>query len=119
MTYLPDPKLRFGHTSVTYNEYMMVFGGWDGSVTLNDLNIFDLVNHIWIAPNRVTGEVKGRYRHSSSSTDNSMFIFGGIDQQQERFNDIQEYNYHTRNWSRVVTIGNPPTSRTFHQSNVF
>jgi len=81
MEYLPDPKLRFGHTSETYGPYMMVFGGWDGSVTLNDLNIFDLRHHIWMAPRNVTGEVKGRYRHSSSATDKSMFIFGGIDQQ--------------------------------------
>ena len=79
MVQLSEPKLRFGHTSVTFGSYMVVFGGWDGSVTLNDLNIFDLENHIWIAPLNVIGEVKGRYRHSSSATENSMFIFGGID----------------------------------------
>lgn len=44
-----------------------------------------------------------------------MYIFGGINSQQERFNDIFEFVYETKTWTRVITIGNAPTSRTFHQ----
>jgi len=29
--------------------------------------------------NNCKGQIKGRYRHSATATDNSMFIFGGID----------------------------------------
>ena len=47
MLLLPEPKLRFGHTSVVNKHYMYVFGGWDGNVTLNDLNVFDLESHNW------------------------------------------------------------------------
>jgi N-acetylneuraminic acid mutarotase len=45
-----------------------------------------------------------------------MYIFGGIDQHHERFNDIHELVYDTASWTRVITIGNPPSPRTFHQS---
>lgn len=44
---LSEPKLRFGHTSVVHKNYMYVFGGWDGNVTLNDLNVFDFENEAW------------------------------------------------------------------------
>ena len=47
-----------------------------------------------------------------------MFIFGGIDQHQERFNDIHEFNFESLSWTRVITIGQPPSPRSFHQSLV-
>ena len=43
-----------------------------------------------------------------------MYVFGGIDYHQERFNDVCEFIFETKTWSRVVTCGNAPTSRTFH-----
>jgi len=30
------PSPRYGHTAVVYKEMMYVFGGWDGTRTLND-----------------------------------------------------------------------------------
>jgi N-acetylneuraminic acid mutarotase len=50
------------------------------------------------------------------ASENSMFIFGGIDQQHERFNDILEFDFNTETWSNVVTEGTPPSPRTFHQA---
>lgn len=58
---------------------MYVFGGWDGNVTLNDLNVFDLNRHVWMQLKNVKGSIKGRYRHSANSTDYAMYVFGGID----------------------------------------
>jgi N-acetylneuraminic acid mutarotase len=48
-----------------------------------------------------------------------MYVFGGIDQQQERFNDIFEFTFDTQTWTRLITIGNAPSKRTFHQSTMF
>jgi len=95
---------------------MYVFGGWDGNITLNDLNVFDLEKQIWLVLTNVKGQIKGRYRHTSTCTNLSMFVFGGIDQYQERFNDIHEFVFETQSWTRVITIGTPPSPRTFHQS---
>jgi hypothetical protein len=92
---LPEPKLRFGHTAIVHQNLMYVFGGWDGNVTLNDLNAFDFQNNVWYLMANVKGQIKGRYRHSATATETSMFIFGGIDQYQERFNDIHEFVFET------------------------
>lgn len=58
---------------------MYIFGGWDGEVTLTDINLFDFTNKVWYLLTNVKGQIKGRYRHSASSTSNAMYIFGGID----------------------------------------
>lgn len=94
---------------------MYIFGGWDGVATLNDLFAFDFETGEW-EEIETHGDVKGRYRHVSVANRTSMFVFGGIDQFQERFNDISEFNFETGTWSRVITIGSPPSARTFHQS---
>ena len=52
-------------------------------------------NKIWLRPNRVTGSVEGRYRHSASHTKSAMYIFGGINQAQKRFNDLHEFIFET------------------------
>ena len=48
-----------------------------------------------------------------------MFVFGGIDQYQEWFNDLHEFNFYTSTWSWIITVSNPPSARTFHQAIYF
>jgi hypothetical protein len=72
--------LRFGHTAVVHKNFMYVFGGWDGNITLNDLNVYDFENNIWILLKNLKGQIKGRYRHSANATATAMYVFGGIDQ---------------------------------------
>ena len=45
-----------------------------------------------------------------------MYIFGGINLAQKRFNDVHEYSFETQTWTRRVSFDFQPTSRTFHQS---
>jgi len=35
--FIQEPKLRFGHTAVKIGSSMIIFGGWDGIATQNDL----------------------------------------------------------------------------------
>ncbi len=56
--------MRFGHTAVIFQGSMVVFGGWDGVATLNDLFAFDFESQSW-REIETHGEVKGRYRHVS------------------------------------------------------
>lgn len=107
------PGARFGHTAVVNGNLMYIFGGWDGHFTLNHLLIFDLNSYKWIEA-ETTGDIPARYRHSAVTTTDAMYVFGGIDHTQQRFNDIYEFNYKTRNWSILVTIGDAPSKRTFH-----
>jgi hypothetical protein len=75
---LSEPKIRFGHSAVINQQYMYVFGGWDGNITLNDLSVFDLHLCIWLKPRQIMGNIEGRYRHTASSTSRAMYVFGGI-----------------------------------------
>eukprot|EP00356_Strombidium_inclinatum_P007029 CAMPEP_0170509676 /NCGR_PEP_ID=MMETSP0208-20121228/65345_1 /TAXON_ID=197538 /ORGANISM="Strombidium inclinatum, Strain S3" /LENGTH=117 /DNA_ID=CAMNT_0010793057 /DNA_START=1300 /DNA_END=1653 /DNA_ORIENTATION=- len=48
-----------------------------------------------------------------------MYIFGGIDQNQERFNDINEFNFDNQTWTRILASGSSPSTRTFHEAVMF
>jgi hypothetical protein len=93
VAFVSEPNIRFGHTAIVHKSLMYVFGGWDGTETLDHLNAYDLEKNVWLQFQGMKGNVKGRYRHSACATQTSMFIFGGIDQNQERFNDINMFNF--------------------------
>jgi hypothetical protein len=108
-------KLRFGHTACVYKHFMYVFGGWDGHQTLNDFAVLDLKNQVWLKPSKVQGTVEGRYRHSASATNTALYVFGGINQVQKRFNDVHEFVFESQTWTRRIAVANfEPSTRTFH-----
>ena len=111
------PLPRFGHTSVVYNHSMYVFGGWDGHDTLEDLYQYSLTSKIWYELRRTQGiKPNSRYRHSCVVYESSLFIFGGVDKTQTRYNDLYEYNIERRDWSVKRVTGKCPSSRTFHRA---
>jgi len=98
---------------------MLVFGGWNGHDTLDDLYEFSVTTGQWYSvPGR--GEVPpSRYRHSAVVHGCCMFIFGGVDKRQARFADLCEFSFDTRSWSRVKMYGDPPSARTFHRAVMY
>mmetsp|Transcript_110192 Transcript_110192/g.235255 ORF Transcript_110192/g.235255 Transcript_110192/m.235255 type:complete len:782 (+) Transcript_110192:69-2414(+) len=113
------PMGRFGHSAVIYRSSMFVYGGWNGHDTLDDLYEFSMTTNQWFSvPGR--GEVPpSRYRHSTAVHGCCMFIFGGVDKRQARFADLFELSFDTRSWSRVKTLGDPPSARTFHRAVMY
>eukprot|EP00392_Amoebophrya_sp_AT5.2_P010688 g10753.t1 len=63
-----------------------------------------------------------RYRHSAVVLSDSMYVFGGVDKDQRRFNDLHQFDFVDRVWVQVDThIASvpqqiKPTSRTFHRA---
>eukprot|EP00929_Paragymnodinium_shiwhaense_P013396 TRINITY_DN121257_c0_g1_i1.p1 TRINITY_DN121257_c0_g1~~TRINITY_DN121257_c0_g1_i1.p1 ORF type:complete len:780 (+),score=173.99 TRINITY_DN121257_c0_g1_i1:233-2572(+) len=114
-----SPLGRFGHTAVCYKSGMFVFGGWNGHDTLDDLYEFSFTTQQWYSvPGR--GDVPpSRYRHSMVVHGCCAFIFGGVDKRQARFADLCEFSFDTRNWSRVKTLGDTPSARTFHRAVMY
>jgi N-acetylneuraminic acid mutarotase len=45
-----------------------------------------------------------------------MFIFGGVDTNRMRFNDVYQFEIEQRKWRKIETNGELPQSRTFHRS---
>lgn len=77
-------------------------------------------SNLWLEIRRVKGvRPKPRYRHSAVAFQGTIFIFGGVDTQQQRFNDLFSYETETRKWSEVETIGIAPKERTFHKAVIF
>lgn len=66
-----------------------------------------------------SGFVYPRYRHTAVTLGNSMFIFGGVNKEQQRFDDVYELNINLRHWMKVEISAVSPTPRTFHRGVVF
>ena len=49
----------------------------------------------------------------------TIFIFGGVDTSQVRFNDMFSYEVETRKWTGIETSGIVPKERTFHKAVIF
>jgi N-acetylneuraminic acid mutarotase len=109
------PIPRFGHTAVVYKNSLYVFGGWNGYETLDDLYQYSFISNFWYLE-KISYGVKppSRYRHASTTIGESMFIFGGINTRQTKFNDLYEYHFPKREWKMVDTYGSTPSPRTFH-----
>ncbi|CCI47194.1 unnamed protein product [Albugo candida] len=112
------PVPCFGHTAIVHenSHRLVVFGGWDGHNTLDNLYEFNFKTQLWKMLEAVGSIPPHRYRHSAVVFDDNMFVFGGVDKSQVRYNDLQRYNLVTNSWSEVCTTGNLPCSRTFHRA---
>ena len=47
-----------------------------------------------------------------------MLIFGGVNKEQQRFDDLIEINLHTLHYNKLQNKGSCPTARTFHKACV-
>lgn len=85
------PSRRFGHSGVvhTASNRLVVFGGWDGRDTLNDLFEFNFVTKEWKKMETHGVSPPHRYRHTAVIFGDNMFVFGGVDKTHSRFNDLQ------------------------------
>ncbi|GMF31850.1 unnamed protein product [Phytophthora fragariaefolia] len=114
------PSRRFGHSGVVHTDTnrLIVFGGWDGRDTLNDLYEYSFVANEWRKMETTGNSPPHRYRHTAVIFGDNMFVFGGVDKTHSRFNDLQRLDLVTNTWSEVCTTGSIPSSRTFHRAVV-
>lgn len=112
------PRSRFAHTAVMYGHSMFIFGGWDGQDTLQELHEYNVSSNMWLQLPLRGQAPRARYRHTAVLCADAMFTFGGVDKAQYRFPDLHEYNFLSRNWSKVQTTGIAPSARTFHRAVV-
>eukprot|EP00644_Phytophthora_capsici_P000749 jgi/Phyca11/505875/fgenesh2_kg.PHYCAscaffold_16_\ len=80
------PSRRFGHSGVVHAETnrLIVFGGWDGRDTLNDLYEYNFVTNEWKKMATSGNSPPHRYRHTAvlfgdTLVDNKMYLLGGYD----------------------------------------
>ena len=99
---------------------MFVIGGWNGHDTMDDIYQYSFPSKLWFEIRRLKGvRPKPRYRHSAVVMNSTIFIFGGVDTSQQRFNDLFSYEVENRKWSCIDTTGVVPQQRTFHKTVIF
>lgn len=107
---------RFGHTACSYENSMYLFGGWDGLKCLNDFYQYSFLTNIWYELKATSGEKpSARYRQEGIVYQNSLYIFGGVDDSQTRFNDLYQFYFERKEWRKIITSGCIPSPRTFHR----
>lgn len=109
-------KGRFGHTASVYKDSMFVFGGWDGWACLDDFLEYSFTTNIFYEIRRASGKrPTPRYRHDSVVINDKLFVFGGVDHHQKRFNDISEFCFDKKTWTSIVFPGCLPSKRSFQR----
>ncbi|XP_029167293.1 leucine-zipper-like transcriptional regulator 1 [Nylanderia fulva] len=73
------PARRYGHTMVSFDRHLYVFGGAADSALSNDLHCYDLDTQTWnvILPSNDSQVPPGRLFHAAAVIGEAMFIFGG------------------------------------------
>ncbi|XP_076681889.1 leucine zipper like transcription regulator 1 isoform X2 [Andrena cerasifolii] len=75
----PPPARRYGHTMVSFDRHLYVFGGAADSTLPNDLHCYDLDTQTWniILASADSKVPSGRLFHAAAVIGEAMFIFGG------------------------------------------
>lgn len=111
------PCARMGHSCSVYRNSMFVFGGFNHPRTLDDLWEFNFPLSRWEEHVPTGAPPRDRYRHSSVVLGDRLIIFGGINSQRERFNDVHVYEIAQRCWFKLELGSSPtPSPRSFHQA---
>lgn len=114
------PYQRYGHTAVAYKGCAYIWGGRndkDGACAV--LFCFDTDTRTW-SRIAVAGDVPGaRDGHSSCVVGDKMYIFGGYEEEIDRFsNDIHYLDFTTWRWSGMINVkGKPAMWRDFHTAS--
>jgi len=128
------PYQRYGHTCVTWNGKAFIWGGRnDRDGACNVLYCFDptkaktsrspgstpegTTQQPWSRP-ASNGYLPGaRDGHSACVIRDAMYIFGGYEEDEDRFsNEIHRFCFLTMTWSYVITSGTPASWRDFHSA---
>ncbi|XP_071439603.1 kelch domain-containing protein 3 isoform X1 [Hetaerina americana] len=112
------PYQRYGHTAVSYGDKIYIWGGRNDEAACNVLFCFHTKTLKWSCP-KVHGIIPGaRDGHSACVIRHSMYIFGGFEEEIDRFSqDVHALDLETMEWRYVVTKGTPPSYRDFHSAS--
>jgi len=110
----PSPSARCAHTTSSVGSgKLFVFGGWNGTRMLNDLQVFHYEAMAWGRP-VTTGIIPGpRAGHTMTAVGSKLFIFGGGDGN-HYLNDLHILDTEVMTWSQAYVAGTSPAARSRH-----
>ncbi|XP_055352863.1 kelch domain-containing protein 3-like [Paramacrobiotus metropolitanus] len=109
------PFHRYGHSAVVWQQCVLIWGGrndLDGAC--NTLYVYDTQRAVWWRP-AVQGIVpEKRDGHAATILGDDMYIFGGFEEQGDRFSsELYRLHIPTMTWHHVVPAGLRPMPRDF------
>jgi N-acetylneuraminic acid mutarotase len=98
---------RCYHSGDIYNNSLYIFGGWNGFYRLNELLLFAFELNSMKRISSSSGNVPcGRSGHSSVIYDDYLYIYGGMNQEGERMNDLHHYDIMNKKWKKISIENN-------------
>ena len=109
------PFNRYGHTVVADGPVIYLWGGRNDQNSCNILYAFNAYTRTWSRPS-VKGVIpSSRDGHSATICNAKMYIFGGFEDDIDRFSqEVHCLDLQSLVWSHVMTRGSPPSWRDFH-----
>ena len=94
------------HTMDAVDNFLVLFGGYEGQRLYNDLRLFNVSTSKWIniSPPGKSQAPSHRYGHSSLVLRDGLIIFGGIDKQKP-LNDLWRFCFVKGLWTPVKYTG--------------
>ncbi|XP_059143306.1 leucine-zipper-like transcriptional regulator 1 [Physella acuta] len=91
----PPPEKRYGHTMVSFDRHLYVFGGATGQTLPNELHCFDLDSQTWsiTEPAHQSDIPAGRLFHAAGVVGDAMYIFGGTIDNNVRSGEIYRFQF--------------------------
>jgi hypothetical protein len=112
LTAASAPSARYDHTLTfdAVDNQLILFGGRNGSTTLNDTWIYDLDAKTWRRVNTSTAP-SARHSHAAAydAASRRWFIFGG--QATGVFGDVWAFDTQSETWQEIRTAGAGPAAR--------
>ncbi|MBI4965355.1 MAG: hypothetical protein HY913_18910 [Desulfomonile tiedjei] len=112
----PPPRAYHSAVYDRMNRTMWVFGGYDGSSTLNDLWKYDVATNTWEAVSPSGTVAAPRQRHSAifDPVGRCMYVFGGMAGDDSLFHDLWKYDVENNEGTLLSSGGPWPEARFGH-----
>lgn len=108
------PVPRSSHSSVSFQDQIFIFGGYDGRLRKQDLYILDVPTQRWIKP-QIEGLLPSvRYNHSCTNIGHQLYVFGGSGGNSKNDLWVLDLNQKPYTWSKPNVLGSTPSPRYWH-----
>ncbi|KAG2313271.1 hypothetical protein Bca52824_024828 [Brassica carinata] len=105
------PSARDGHTCSTWNNKIIVVGGEESEdlddYYLSDVHILDIDKFVWKQLKTSGQLLTPRAGHVTVAIGSNLFVFGGLTDSQNLYNDLFVLDVETRVWSKIAMEEGP------------
>ena len=112
------PSKRWGHSVVLHNNNMIIFGGRHSQRILSNIYCLDFTTLSWSKIDPTGNSPPARDSHSAIIyKDSDMIIFGG-NGTSGKLNDLWNFNFFDKKWSKISCTGKIPLPRDGHLTSL-